>query len=450
MARAIAYDLTRLFLGPLSVSPRGIDRVDVALAEHFFADAATPNLGILPTPWGVRCISAAHVRRGLDSLNRLWTERICDDNDLQLGGLITRIVGARAALPNPPPNPPAGQSKWARMASHLRATGFTLGSPVRSALPKGSIYLNIGQIGLAVPLFHNWLGERRDVTCAMMLHDAIPLEYPQFVEPASVAHHARMIRTAARHADALIMTTQHARDSVMAAMNRLHRPQVATCVRALPLPAAFAVPRQSCPELAGASYFVACATIEPRKNLTLLLRVWERLTADLGHAAPHLVIVGSRGWNAAEILAPIAEKPLLRDRVVHVSGLSSPALARLMLGANAILCPSLAEGFGLPVLEANALGVPTIASDIAAHREVADATTCLLPTDDTEAWERAVRSHPPCGLRRSPAVPVLATEARYCSDIATFLFECAGQALPDKRMGYHPVPSDQVKSGDTK
>jgi hypothetical protein len=50
MRRVIAYDLTRLFLGPLSQSPRGIDRVDVALANAFFSEDKTVNLGILPTP----------------------------------------------------------------------------------------------------------------------------------------------------------------------------------------------------------------------------------------------------------------------------------------------------------------------------------------------------------------------------------------------------------------
>jgi glycosyltransferase involved in cell wall biosynthesis len=424
MARTIAYDLTRLFLGPCSQSPRGIDRVDIALADHFFASAASRHMGVLPTPWGMRIFSADLVRRGLDHLHEIWSETIDDCDDRRWRDLRDVMVSNKRR--DYPFNGLRMKrlslaQKATRMFAHLRRTGVCPGRGVIKNLPRGSVYLNIGQIGLAVPAFHGWLQHRPDVTAVFMLHDAIPLQYPTFVEPKSVAHHARMVRTTATHADAIITTTEHALRSVQAALERLNRWRMPALVRGLPLPDSFVEARRSHPDLAGLRYFVTCSTVEPRKNHALLINLWRRLVGKMGDGAPHLVIVGSRGWNAEAILA-LSASPLLRGRVHHVSGLSTPALARLILGASAVLCPSLAEGFGLTVLEGNALGVPTIASDIAAHREVAGPTTKLLPCDDEHAWERAILACDAAGSRRTPDIPPSARiDSWLPDDIAAFL-----------------------------
>lgn len=421
MPRVIAYDLTRLFLGPLSQSPRGIDRVDIALANHFFSEEKSGNIGILPTPWGVRTFDARTVRRGLDHLHKIWAERRDESHSSALLWLAQRMAGK-----NPPPPISARRrlsmaAKAVRMWQHLRQTGISLGQNAAESVPKGAIYLNIGQIGLAIPSFHTWLHKRPDITCAIMLHDAIPLEHPHLVDPGSVAHHARMVRTAARHADCLLFTTQHARDSVAAVMAQDKRRAIASYVRALPLPDALTCPSPELAPLAVHRYFLTVSTIEPRKNHALLLAAWQQMIAMEGTDAPHLVIVGARGWDAERILAPLETDPGLDARVHVQSGLSSPDLARLLMGAAGILCPSLAEGFGLTVLEANALGVPAIASDIPAHREVAKAGTVLLPPDDAQAWAGAIQalSTNRPDIPHDPATDF--TEPSYCRDIETFL-----------------------------
>lgn len=429
MSRVIAYDLTRLFLGPLFLAPRGIDRVDLALARHVFADPDTPHLGILPTPWGVRAYPAVLVRRVLNHVWQLWAEHTPAEGDIRTEPRLVRLI-AQILSSSPEAehvqNPQRQASlslmaKIMRILGELRVTGIPLGRAADGAVPQGAVYLNVGQLGLAVPPFFRWLKRRPDVTCAIMLHDVIPLEYPHLVRAGHVEHHARMIRTAAEHASCLIFTSVYARDTVSAALARQGRCDVPNLVRHLPLPAVFAETAGSLPDLARCHYFVVVSTIEPRKNHELLLRVWKRLVRRFGDDAPHLVVVGSRGYDADRILAPIAHDPLLRRHVHEVSGLSSPALATLMLGASGLLSPSLAEGFGLPVLEANAMGVPTIASDIAAHREVANASTKLLPGDDDASWEQAVASTPLAGLRSRPPLPPESTEAIYCSDLLHFL-----------------------------
>ena len=434
MPRVIAFDLTRLFLGPLFLAPRGIDRVDLALARHVFAEADAPHLGILPTPWGMRAYPAWLVRRVLDHVEALWAERAGEDPDPQIAALIAAVqmpVLARLR----PPGPQRSLSLWnkiARIVGELRATGLHWGRPAARAVPRGAIYLNVGQLGLAVPPFFNWLAARRDITVALMLHDVIPLEYPELVRHGHADHHARMIRTAVRHADCLIFATAHARDTVGAAMARMGRTGLPALVRTLPLPAAFRDVRESLPGLGGCHYFVVVSTIELRKNHALLLRVWRRLIATQGRAAPHLVMVGARGFDADRVLAPIDHDPQLRLHVHEVAGLSSPALASLVLGASGLLSPSQAEGFGLPVLEANLLGVPTIASDIAAHREVANGSTILLPGDDEAAWERAILAHGPAAPRCAPQIPPAAGERAYCDDVVAFANRIAANIVAIK------------------
>lgn len=421
MPRAIAFDLTRLFLGPLSLSPRGIDRVDLALANHFFSHHSSGNIGILPTPWGVRAFDAEMVRRGLDHLHHLWAEQIDEAVDPHWQGLVAALHGL--------PHPAAGggnrkslglPGKAKRMLAHLRRTGLASGRAVGSISP-GTIYLNVGQIGLAVPVFHRWLEKRPDVTAAFMLHDTIPIEYPQFVSADSVKHHTRMIRTAVERADLVITTTRHARDTIADVMAGMGRHDMPIFVRGLPLPKAMSLPRSADPALGGRHYFLTCSTVEPRKNHGLLIHAWRRIVARMGNDAPHLVIVGSRGRHADAILGEITSDPDLSGHIHHIAGLSSPALARLALGAAAMLCPSHAEGFGLSVLEGNALGIPTIASDIAAHREIAGDSTLLLPTDDPGAWEKAILAHRAGNLRSTPPIPSSLGEEAYCHDIATFL-----------------------------
>jgi len=104
----------------------------------------------------------------------------------------------------------------------------------------------------------------------------------------------------------------------------------------------------------------------------LLLNVWRRLVQRLGPSAPRLVVVGSPAHEGQQIAEQFLQASELRDHVVLVSGLGCSALRRLMTDAKAVLMPSLAEGFGLPVIEALAIGTPVLASDLLAHREVGE------------------------------------------------------------------------------
>lgn len=422
MGRLIAYDVMRIFIGPAFLTPRGIDRIELALARFIFDKDSSHNVGILPTPAGVYCLRAAQVRVLLTYIERLWAEDTDETRDFQLKLLIGKIASQsdRSAAVTPVRSL-MFRDKVRRMLAMLFATRIVPRHLASRSVPANAVYLNTGQLGLAMPSFFDWLDKRPDVTRAMMVHDVIPIDHPHLVRAGSPVHHHQMIRTAAERADCMIFNSTYTQSSVTAAMQSIGLPCPPALVRSLPLPAAFASVAAAPADLSDTRYFMAVSTVEPRKNHALLLRVWQRLLQSMADAAPHLVIVGAPGKDAEAILAPLQADAALRTRVHHVVGLSSPALASLVLGAAGMLCPSFAEGFGLPLLEASALQVPTIASNIPPHREVATAATTLLPSDDDDAWARAIAALPKGGMRPRPPIPLAMTEAAYCADIVDFI-----------------------------
>src|SRR5262249_14025425 len=95
---------------------------------------------------------------------------------------------------------------------------------------------------------------------------------------------------------------------------------------------------------------------------------------------------GSPGWGSESVLAALERCRVLRDQVILARGLSSPALRRLVTHAKALLMPSFAEGFGLPIIEALAGGPPGNASDLPVHREIAGNSAIYRDPTDRRGW----------------------------------------------------------------
>jgi glycosyltransferase involved in cell wall biosynthesis len=110
-----------------------------------------------------------------------------------------------------------------------------------------------------------------------------------------------------------------------------------------------------------------------------------------GRQAPRLVIVGKRGWGNENVLDLLERCAPLQDSVIEVSGLSTPALKRLLDNARGLLMPSFAEGYGLPVAEALAAGVPVLASELPVFREIGGSGIEFIDPLAGLAWLKAIR-----------------------------------------------------------
>ncbi len=112
-------------------------------------------------------------------------------------------------------------------------------------------------------------------------------------------------------------------------------------------------------------YVLFVGTLEPRKNLTTLLDAWERVLDRLPDAPP-LLVAGGKGWSSAALRRRLQRAPGVR----YLGRLPRPRLIEVLQGALAFVYPSLYEGFGLPVLEAMACGLPVVTSDRSSLPEV--------------------------------------------------------------------------------
>ena len=137
-------------------------------------------------------------------------------------------------------------------------------------------------------------------------------------------------------------------------------------------------------------YVLAVGTLEPRKNLTTLLRAFARLREGSAvDPAVGLVIAGARGWLDDPIFEAVQSLGL--ERAVNFPGfVDDDDLPALYQGAELFVFPSLHEGFGLPLLEAMACGVPVVASNASALPEVAGGAALLVDPHDAEALAQAI------------------------------------------------------------
>ena len=421
----MVHDLLRLFLRAADRTPRGIDRIDLAYARYLAAEWPAPYCGVLPTPLGPRLIARDRVLRGLARLEALWQEDAAASADPMLAHVRARL-GRRAAEPPPPPAAPPAAT-LSRLRSLLAEAGHGAGDPAVARAPRNAVYLNLGQLGWAAPFGTRWLDRRRDIRPVFMLHDAIPVERRDLVSALGHWTHRMMLHSVARRAAGLIVTTDAAARSVHAALAARGRTGVPTVGIPLPVAPAFLAPVPRDAALAAHRFFLVCGAIEPRKNLPMLLDAWAVLRRRLGDAVPMLVVAGAPARQSAPILARL--RAAGRD-VTVVANLSSPALRLLMAHARALLMPSLAEGFGLPVIEALTLGTPVLASDLPAHREAGGDFPAYLDPQDPDAWAAAITALAEDGPAAAAARARVAayrpfTEADYFARAAAFLRDLA-------------------------
>jgi glycosyltransferase involved in cell wall biosynthesis len=393
--REIVLDICHLSLGFRRVTPVGVDRVDASFAAHFLSLDVPNRKALLLTPVGPRAIRGAAAWTIFESVQTHWGETQKPEDD----SAFSRVRDALGGLAPARASPSRGSSQTPRRRRLKEAlrSGFQAALlhaaawHQREAIGVGAVYLNVSQYPLWVPSYFRWLYKRPDVKPVFMIHDLLPIEHPEFFRSASIRHHAGGLSVFARIGAGVIVSSRAVADPLLVYLEKHRRESMPILIQPLPVSPVFHEPREHDERLAARPYFVICGTIEPRKNHLLLLNLWRELVRSFGPATPKLVIAGGRGWENENIVDMLERCPEIRNHVIEAPGLSTPSLKRLFDNARAVLMPSFAEGYGLPVAEALASGTPVVASDLPSFRAMNEPGITRLNPLDGLGWLAAIR-----------------------------------------------------------
>jgi glycosyltransferase involved in cell wall biosynthesis len=195
------------------------------------------------------------------------------------------------------------------------------------------------------------------------------------------------LRRAVRTADAIVTVSENTAKE-LAAHTRADRSRIHVTPLAAALP-----PGDADIEAARARYGIPSGyvlyngAIEPRKNLLRLISAYRMIGADLGLA---LVLAGPNGWQGDAVIAE-ARRSAATGRVVVTGFVPPEDLDSLFRGASAFVYPSLSEGFGLPVLDAMARGIPCVVANTSSLPEVAGDAAMLVDPNDIDGLAEGLR-----------------------------------------------------------
>lgn len=281
-----------------------------------------------------------------------------------------------------------GDIHFRRRAVSLLARSFAL-APLSDASYRGATYINVGHTGLDLPGHARWI-RSANVRAIYYIHDIIPITHPEFCRPGESERHRRRMHTALALAAGIVTNSEDSAKSLV----RFAEEEAVTMPPHLVAPLGLSIDmRGALPPPLSAPYFLMVGTIEGRKNYGLILDVWPRLARLLGNATPKLVLIGARGWSAAEVFAKLDNDDSLRPHVMELGQCEDSVLHAYLRHARALLFPSFVEGQGLPLAEALSAGIPVIASDLPVFREAAGSIPEYLSPKDVEAWLKTIMAY---------------------------------------------------------
>ncbi len=257
---------------------------------------------------------------------------------------------------------------------------------------KAGCYFGISHNMLGRTAYVSALARQSRLKRLFFIHDTIPCDFPEYCRPLEGHRHLLRLRNAFRYGTHLIANSQYTAARLEHWRNLLGAPERPVAVLPIGVDEGLVSHAAALPSTVddGRPYFVVLGTIEPRKNHLLLLHLWRELSETMpASEIPRLLVIGRRGWENESVFRMLDRCDTLKPHVVEMNSVGDEQLWPLLRKARAMLFPSFVEGWGMPMVEALALGVPVIASDIPAFREAGAGIPDLLSPLDGGAWRRA-------------------------------------------------------------
>lgn len=263
-----------------------------------------------------------------------------------------------------------------------------------------------------------------------LVYDVLPLTHPTFCSPVFSAAFEKCIAAMTRQSDLFLsISATSALEFTALATKKAWRSDPFPPVKVIPLGSDFADQRhvaalerialekqsQDLRSFATSvdGFCLMVGSIEsPRKNHVLVLEAMQRHWSKNGTMG--LLIIGRPGWQSAEVIAHVRKLRKSGRPLLHLANATDCDLKAAYSKAACLLFPSLAEGFGLPIVEAISLGLPVLASDIPVHREVGGSLVEYFPLGDAEILSQMIARYAAQGREKasifgtSPRLPTWA------------------------------------------
>jgi glycosyltransferase involved in cell wall biosynthesis len=216
-----------------------------------------------------------------------------------------------------------------------------------------------------------------DIPTVVSIYDLTFQLFPEVHERIKRFYFPMMIRAAVRQAKVVIAISETTRNDLYRLLPCSRNKTVITLLAAR----RFNQQHSADVKKHGSNqYFLFTGTVEPRKNLQRLVAAWNSISS-IERNDVKLIIVGVTGWHVEDLI-----KQSISDSATEFRGfVNDNSLSDLMSNAMVFVYPSLYEGFGLPVLEAMAQGIPVLTSNVGATKEIAEGAALLIDPSNTDS-----------------------------------------------------------------
>lgn len=366
----VLFDISRLLRSHRRNFATGVDRIDLEIGRN------------LANQFGEKCSFLFAGREGTALLGH------------GTGTEILRLLDARW---NTDLQDKRSETRLKRLFLTARILAL-LGGGVKMADGDDTTYVVASHSGLAkVAGGLKKLDPQKRMKRFVYIHDIIPLEMPEYQRPETGPAFDAYLRELT-DAPLTIISNSIDTDRRVSALARSRQWDVDRFLiitpKLEPIGAHHPNIRGSVKEFLtdNRPFFTVLGTIEPRKNHLLLLNLWRQMASEMANV-PRLCIIGKRGWENENIIDMLDRCPAIANSVTEFGDLTDGEVQALMSASKSLLFPSFTEGLGIPLLEAAALNLPCIASDIPVFREIAPETTIFLDPLDGPGWKAAIMSH---------------------------------------------------------